>query len=92
MVLVAGSGPSDRDESIGPNKPLRDLAYGLATRDIAVLRFDKRTYARPQDFADGEQTVDAEVTDDVLAALRGCARRPPLIRNACSCSATVWAR
>lgn len=70
VVLVAGSGPSDRDESIGPNKPLRDLAYGLATRDIAVLRFDKRTYARPQDFADGEQTVDAEVTDDVLAALQ----------------------
>lgn len=69
VVLVAGSGPLDRDSSIGPNKPLRDLAHGLAAHGIAVLRFDKRTYARPQDFRDGDQTIDAEVTDDALAAL-----------------------
>src|SRR5205814_6161548 len=28
VVLVAGSGPQDRDETIGPNKPFRDLARG----------------------------------------------------------------
>ena len=43
VVLVHGSGPNDRDESIGPNKPFRDLAEGLASRGIAVLRYDKRT-------------------------------------------------
>ncbi len=43
VVLVHGSGPHDRDESIGPNKPFRDLAWGLATRGIAVLRYEKRT-------------------------------------------------
>ena len=32
VVLLHGSGPNDRDETIGPNKPLRDLAWGLATR------------------------------------------------------------
>ena len=31
LVLVHGSGPQDRDETIGPNKPFRDLAYGLAS-------------------------------------------------------------
>ncbi len=47
VVLLAGSGPMDRDESIGPSKPFKDLAWGLASRGIAVLRFDKVTYARP---------------------------------------------
>jgi len=43
MVLVHGSGPNDRDETLGPNKPFRDLAWGLADRGIAVLRYEKRT-------------------------------------------------
>ena len=43
VVLVHGSGPNDRDETIGPNKPFRDLAWGLASRGIAVLRYEKRT-------------------------------------------------
>ncbi len=43
LVLVHGSGPNDRDESVGPNKPFKDLAWGLATRGIAVLRYEKRT-------------------------------------------------
>lgn len=44
VVLLAGSGPQDRDETMGRNKPLKDLAWGLATRGIAVLRFDKVTH------------------------------------------------
>ena len=32
LVLVHGSGPNDRDESLGPNKPFKDLAWGLASR------------------------------------------------------------
>ena len=43
VILVHGSGPNDRDETIGPNKPFKDLAWGLATRGIAVLRYEKRT-------------------------------------------------
>ena len=43
IVLVHGSGPSDRDQTLGPNKPFRDLAWGLADRGIAVLRYEKRT-------------------------------------------------
>ena len=40
LILVHGSGPNDRDETLGPNKPFKDLAWGLATRGIAVLRYE----------------------------------------------------
>ncbi len=43
VVLVHGSGPNDRDETIGPNKIFQDLAWGLASQGVAVLRYDKRT-------------------------------------------------
>jgi hypothetical protein len=41
---VHGSGPNDRDSTVGANKIFRDLAEGLASAGIAVLRYDKRTY------------------------------------------------
>jgi uncharacterized protein len=47
VVLLSGGGPFDRDETSGPNKPLKDLAWGLASAGIAVLRFDKITHTRP---------------------------------------------
>ena len=46
VVLVHGSGPQDRDESIGPNKPFLDIARGLAAQGIAVLRYEKRSKVR----------------------------------------------
>lgn len=72
LILVHGSGPNDRDETIGPNKVFRDLAWGLAEQGIAVLRYDKRTRvygakAYPQGV---EATFDNEVVDDVLSAIR----------------------
>ena len=74
VVLVHGSGPHDRDETIGPNKPFLDIARGLAAQGIAVLRYEKRTKARPQDFASGMFGVDEETTNDAVqavATLRG---------------------
>jgi dienelactone hydrolase len=70
VVLVHGSGPGDRDETIGPNKPFRDLAWGLADRGIAVLRYEKRT----RQYADRVGrlttfTVREETIDDALAAV-----------------------
>ncbi|MCE7697893.1 MAG: DUF3887 domain-containing protein [Methanobacterium paludis] len=50
VVLVQGSGPSDRDETIGPNRIFRDLAWGLASQGIAVLRYEKRTFKHAQMF------------------------------------------
>ncbi|MEM1041619.1 MAG: DUF3887 domain-containing protein [Bacteroidota bacterium] len=69
VVLVHGSGPSDRDGTVGPNKPLRDLAVGSASDGVAVLRFEKRTKAHPEAFAGGTYTVFDESIEDALTAL-----------------------
>ncbi len=69
VVLVHGSGPLDRDQSVGANKPFRDLAWGLASRKIAVLRYEKRTKAHQLKFAQAsEVTVKDETIDDALSA------------------------
>ena len=75
VVLVHGSGPQDRDETIGGNRPFLDIARGLASHGIAVLRYDKRTMARPQDFQQAFD-VDDETTDDAVAALTALAADP----------------
>jgi len=66
VVMVHGSGPVDRDETVLVNKPFRDLAYLLAANGIATLRYDKRTfvYKQPVD------NMDDETITDALAALR----------------------
>ena len=69
VVLVHGSGPHDRDETVGPNKPFLDIARGLAAQGIAVLRYEKRTKARPQDFTSGMFGVDDETTNDAVLAV-----------------------
>lgn len=78
VVLVHGSGPNDRDETIGPNKPFRDLAHGLAQRGIASLRYDKRTLVQPERFETGAYTVDDEVIDDALTATDLLRERPEI--------------
>jgi len=71
VVLIHGSGPQDRDETIGPNKPFRDLAWGLASCGVAVLRFDKRTVVHRQKLLAMKDsvTVKEEVIEDALAAV-----------------------
>ncbi len=69
VVLVHGSGPNDRDETIGGNRPFKDLAWGLASRGIAVVRYDKRTRVYGARMQSRFITLDAEVIDDALAAV-----------------------
>ena len=78
IVLVHGSGPNDRDETILANKPFRDLAWGLATKGIAVLRYEKRTKEYAAKFLIAglhDFTVQHETIDDALSAQPNCA--PP---------------
>ena len=77
VVLIQGSGPQDQDETIGPNKPFKDLADGLASQNIAVLRYVKRTKQYGADAkSDAPFTVKDEVTDDAVAAVALLAKMP----------------
>jgi fermentation-respiration switch protein FrsA (DUF1100 family) len=71
VVLVHGSGPQDRDETLGPNKPFRDLAWGLASQGIAVLRYDKRTLVHSERLLDRIDyiTIQEETVEDALLAV-----------------------
>lgn len=80
VVLVHGSGPQDRDETIGPNRPFLDIARGLAAQGIATLRYDKRTHARPGDFGP-DSTIDDETTDDAVAAIAALQSTPGIDPN-----------
>ena len=69
VIFVHGSGPQDRDETVGPNKPFRDLAWGLAERGIATLRYEKRTKAYGAACVPEGREIDydTESVDDAVA-------------------------
>lgn len=70
VILLHGSGPCDRDETIGGSKVFKDLAWGLASHGIAVLRYEKRTRQYPEICSQDEGfTVEDETLNDAEAAL-----------------------
>ena len=77
-ILVHGSGPHDRDETVGAMRPFRDIALALGSRGIAVLRYEKRTRVYGLDISatKGIFTVDDETVDDVAAAFALLSSRP----------------
>jgi dienelactone hydrolase len=77
VVLVQGSGAADLDETIGPNKPFKDLAWGLASRGVAVLRYNKRTFQYPGSFK-GQFTVEEESIADARAGIALLGARPEI--------------
>jgi uncharacterized protein len=75
VVLIA-SGPADRDMTTGPNKPFKDLAWGLASRGVAVLRFDKVNHVHGQVAAEPGFTMADEYLPHAIAAVRLLRRQP----------------
>jgi dienelactone hydrolase len=69
IVLVHGNGPNDRDETVGGTRVFKDLAEGLATRGVAVVRYEKRTrqYGAKMAGMHGT-TVQEETVDDAVSA------------------------
>jgi pimeloyl-ACP methyl ester carboxylesterase len=67
VLLIAGSGPTDRDGNTtglpGQNNSLRLLAEALAARGIASLRYDKRGIGGSR----GAMTSEADLRFDLLA-------------------------
>ncbi|MFA5527441.1 MAG: DUF3887 domain-containing protein [Peptostreptococcales bacterium] len=70
VLLVPGSGPSDMNETLYENKPFRDIAWGLAEKGIASLRFDKRTKTYGLEMSNLEITVKEEYLEDVESAFK----------------------
>ncbi len=72
VIFVHGSGPNDRDETMGPNKCFRDLAQGLAQKGIAGFRYDKRTYAYQFDMKPRSDSITLyeETINDAIDAVK----------------------
>jgi dienelactone hydrolase len=76
VVLVHGPGPSDRDESLYATRIFADIAEGLASRGIAVLRYDKRTRTYGRQMSEIPFTLQEETIEDAVRAI-ALARRQP---------------
>lgn len=72
VVLVHGSGPSDRDGTALSYKPFRDIAWGLAEQGIAVIRYDKRTLTYGEEILEEGDTITAH-EETVIDAIRAAA-------------------
>jgi uncharacterized protein len=81
VVLVHGPGPNDRDESIYSNRIFRDIAEGLSSRGIAVLRYDKRTFVYGDKMGDLEFTLEQETIEDAVRALALMRLQPEVAAN-----------
>lgn len=69
IVLVHDAGLSDRDSTVYATKIFRDLAEGLSSRGIAVLRYEKRTQRYMAKMREASYTIDDETAHDALAAV-----------------------
>ncbi len=66
VVLISGSGPQDRDETILDHKPFWVLADHLARNQIACLRFDDRGVGKSQ--GNHAQATSQDFASDVGSA------------------------
>uniref|UniRef100_A0A8H7K9F6 AB hydrolase-1 domain-containing protein n=1 Tax=Bionectria ochroleuca TaxID=29856 RepID=A0A8H7K9F6_BIOOC len=80
VILIGGSGPVDRDSTVGPSKPFKDLALGLAAYGISACRFDKRASTLLGKLTMSKKT--ATLTDEylyhVIDAIRQVRRVPEI--------------
>ena len=66
VVLVSGSGPQDRDETIFNHKPFWDIADHFARHGIATLRYDDRGVA--ESTGDFRKATTLDLANDAEAA------------------------
>jgi dipeptidyl aminopeptidase/acylaminoacyl peptidase len=78
VVTITGSGPQDRDESLGfgDYRPFRQLADSLGRRGIAVLRMDDRGTGASKGTFRG--STSADFAEDIRAGLAYLRTRPEI--------------
>jgi pimeloyl-ACP methyl ester carboxylesterase len=79
VVLIAGSGPQNRDETVSGHKPFLIIADRLARAGIAVLRYDKRGVGGSS--GDYRGATAADFVTDARAALAWLRRQPGIDPN-----------
>ena len=79
VVLLTGSGPEDRDETIFAHKPFAVLADYLTRRGVAVLRFDDRGVGGSTGTLQG--STSADYAADARAALAWLRTQPGIAKN-----------
>ncbi len=79
VVLVTGSGPQDRDETLLGHKPFLVLADYLTKQGIAVLRYDDRGVGKSAGNFSTATTQD--FVDDALAAVKYLENRKDIRRD-----------
>jgi pimeloyl-ACP methyl ester carboxylesterase len=67
LVLISGSGPQDRDETILGHKPFAVIADHFTRKGFAVLRYDDRGTSRSG--GDHSIATSADFADDTRAAV-----------------------
>ena len=76
VVMVTGSGPQDRNETIGRHKPFEVIAHFLAENGMASLRYDDRGVgASTGDFLDA---TTKDFAEDALALWKYACSLPEL--------------
>lgn len=76
VVLISGSGPNDRDETIKDHKPFAVLADALTRQGIAVLRYDKRGVGKSAGAY--ASATSSDFADDAAAAVAYLRGRPDI--------------
>jgi pimeloyl-ACP methyl ester carboxylesterase len=79
VVLVSGSEPTDRDETLAGIPLFGQLASALADAGFVVVRYDKR--GGGQSGGRPESATLADYAEDVVAAVKFLERRPEVDRH-----------
>lgn len=80
VVLLGERWAADENAAIGPNRPMQDIAHGLASRGIVTLRFRPRLRVE-EEMQRRPYTLEESMIADTEAALRLLAEHPAVDRR-----------
>jgi pimeloyl-ACP methyl ester carboxylesterase len=79
VVLITGSGPQDRDETIGRHKPFLEIARSLASLGMVVFRYDDRGVG--QSTGDFVKSTTNDFAEDAVAVWQYARAVPGIDRS-----------
>ncbi len=86
VIIIGGSGPVDKDLTLGPNRIYKDFAWGLANKGVASLRFDKRTKLYWSKIMEQHQTgkyytIEQEYLEDINTLVKKLSKKTQINPN-----------